>query len=58
MTIDSIVKELTDGLEYTETQLNEIKTWLVEYQTANQLSLQQLNELCWKDSDWVFNNIF
>ena len=58
ITIDTIVSELTDGLTYTQEQLQQIRKWLIEYQTANQLTLKQLRDLCWEDSVWIFDQIF
>lgn len=44
----------------------EIKQWAAfvlkyvcpEGQTENDMSLKELDELCWSDSDWVFNQMF
>ena len=32
--------------------------WLLEYQLANDMSLMELDELCFEDSNWVFDQIF
>ena len=32
--------------------------WLLEYQLANDMSLRELDELCFEDSNWVFDQIF
>lgn len=56
--LNEVIRQLTEGLDYTKTQINQIRTWLLEYQTANQLSLHELNELCWKDSCWIFDQVF
>ena len=58
LTFDKIVYDLTVGLDYTPGQLQQISQWLLEYQATNQLTLYQLNELCWEDSDWIFSQIF
>ena len=58
LTFNKLVTDLTAGLDYTPDQLQQIRQWLLEYQTANQLTLIQLNELCWEDSDWIFSQIF
>ena len=57
-TIDDVVRRLNDGLERTEEELQMYKKWLLEYQLANQMSLNELDDLCFEDSVWVFDNIF
>ena len=58
MTIDDIVRRLNDGLNRTEEELEACKKWLIEYQLANDMSLRELDDLCFEDSNWVFDNIF
>ena len=58
LTIDEVVRQLNDGLERTTEELERCKKWLLEYQKENNLTIEQLNNLCWRDSDWVFNQIF
>lgn len=58
MTIDDIVHRLNDGINRTEEELEMCKNWLIEYQLANDMSLKELDELCFEDSHWVFDNIF
>lgn len=58
MTIDDIVHRLNDGIDRTEEELEMCKNWLIEYQLANDMSLKELDELCFEDSNWVFDNIF
>ena len=58
MTIDNIVRRLNDGLDRTEEELFMCKKWLLEYQAANDMTLQELDNLCFEDSNWVFDNIF
>lgn len=58
MTIDDIVRRLNDGLDRTEEELFMCKQWLLEYQTANDMTLKELDDLCFEDSNWVFDNIF
>lgn len=58
MTIDDVVRRLNDGLERTEGELELCKKWLLEFQFANQLSINELDDLCFEDSVWVFDNIF
>ena len=47
----------TGGLSY-EKNNQKCLNWLTEYMTANDMSLTELDELCWEDSDWVFDQIF
>ena len=58
MTIDDIVRRLNDGLDRTEEELEMCKKWLLEYQLANDMTLRELDNLCFEDSNWVFDNIF
>ena len=58
ITIESITRELTDGLTYTKKQIEEIQKWLIAYMFANRLSLRELSERCWENSDNIFNEIF
>lgn len=58
MTIDDVVRRLNDGLDRTEEELEMCKRWLIEYQLANDMSLIELDDLCFEDSVWVFDNIF
>ena len=58
MTIDDVVRRLNDGIDRTEDELARCKQWLLEYQIANDMSLRELDDMCFKDSNWVFDNIF
>lgn len=58
LTIDEVVRRLNDGLERTDEELKQCKKWLIEYQAANDLSLNELDDLCFEDSVWVFDQIF
>lgn len=58
MTIDDIVHRLNDGLDRTEEELEKCKKWLLEYQVANDMSLNELDDLCFENSVWVFDQIF
>jgi hypothetical protein len=53
-----LAQELNEGLERTPEEMEKCVQWLMEYYTANQISYKQLRELCWEDSDWVFQQIF
>ena len=58
LTIDDVVRRLNDGLDRTEEELEMCKNWLIEYQLANDLSIKDLDDLCFDDSVWVFEQIF
>ena len=58
MTIDDVVRRLNDGLDRTEDELMKCKQWLLEFQVANQMTLRELDNLCFEDSVWVFDQIF
>lgn len=53
MTIDDIVRRLNDDLDRTEEELEKCKKWLLEYQVANDMSLNELDDLCFENSVWV-----
>lgn len=57
-TIDDVVRRLNDGLDRTGDELQKCKEWLLQYQTANDMTLRELDDLCWEDSAWVFDQIF
>lgn len=58
LTFDEVNRQLNEGMERTAEELEVCKKWLIEFASANELSLRELNELCWKDSVWVFDQIF
>ena len=58
LTFEEINNQLNDGIERTQEELETCKKWLIEFATANQLSLKELNEFCWKNSAWIFDHIF
>lgn len=58
ISIDDVVRRLNDGLERTEKELEKCKKWLLEFQLANQMSLEQLDDMCFEDSVWIFEQIF
>lgn len=57
-TIEDVVRRLNDGLVRTDEELDACKKWLLEYQAANQLTLRELDDLCFQDANWIFDNIF
>ena len=58
MNIDNIIRRLNDGIDRTEEELKVCKEWLLEFQLANDMSLSELDDLCFIDPDWVLENIF
>lgn len=56
--VEDIERRLNDGLERTQKEKEKCIIWLTEYMSANNMSLKELDELCFEDSDWVFNQIF
>ena len=56
--VRKIEKRLNDGLDRTPEEHEKCFQWLMEFMTANDMSLRELDELCWKDSVWVFDQIF
>ena len=56
--VRKIEKRLNDGLDRTPEEHEKCFQWLMEFMIANDMSLRELDELCWKDSVWVFDQIF
>lgn len=56
--ICDIVRKLNDGIERTEEELKRCEEWLLAYQLANNMSLKELDDLCFENSNWVFDEIF
>ena len=56
--IVDVERRLNDGLRRTQKERRKCIAWLTEYMNANNMSLKELDDLCFKDSDWVFNQIF
>lgn len=56
--IDDVVRRLNDGLERTPEELEMCKKWLFEFGLANHMSLKELDDMCFEDSVWVFDQIF
>lgn len=57
ITIEQIEKELTDDLEYTEEQHREIRKYLNDLRKQGK-SLEKIREMCWEDSNAIFEEIF
>lgn len=58
LTIDQVVSRLNDGIVRTKEELSKCKKWLLEFQSANDMSLNKLDDLCYEDSTWIFDQIF
>lgn len=58
LTYMEIALQLCKGLHKSDEELRQAEKWLTEYGTANDLSLHELNEMCWADSVWFFDQIF
>ena len=56
--VGDIVKQLTKGLKLSSDKKIKIKDWLIKYQTANQITTEELEELCYKNPDWIFEKVF
>lgn len=56
--VRDIERRLNEGIKRTEKEHKKCILWLTEFMTANDMTLEELNDLCFKDSDWVFNQIF
>lgn len=56
--VKDVERRLNDGLKRTEEEREKCILWLTEFMTANQMSLRELDNLCFEDSNWVFEQIF
>ena len=56
--VKDVERRLNDGLDRTPEEHEMCYKWLMEFMTANDMSLKELDDLCWTDSDWIFNQIF
>lgn len=56
--VEEIESHLNEGIKRTEEEHKKCVHWLLEFMAANDMTLEELNDLCFKDSDWVFNQIF
>ena len=56
--VKDVERRLNDGLDRTPEEHEKCYKWLMEFMTANDMSLKELDDLCWSDSDWIFNQIF
>lgn len=58
VTIEDITRWILAGACAPEEDFNAAKKWLLEYQAANQYTLNEFCEICWKDLNWFFKQIF
>lgn len=56
--VRDIEKRLNDGLNRTSEEHEKCYQWLMEFMIANDMTLNELDNLCWQDSNWIFNQIF
>lgn len=56
--VKQIEAHLNDGINRTEEEHKKCVHWLTEFMIANDMSLNELDELCWEDSNWIFEQIF
>lgn len=56
--VKEVERRLNEGLDRTEEERKKCLSWLVSYLEANELTLNQLDNLCFENSDWVFGQIF
>lgn len=56
--VRKIEERLNDGLDRTPEEHEKCFQWLMEFMVANDMSLNELDDLCWKDSVWIFDQIF
>lgn len=57
-TIEEIESRLNEGIKRSEEEHEKCVRWLMEFMAANDITLKELDDLCFEDSDWVFNQIF
>ena len=56
--VKDVERRLNEGIERTEEEHNQCILWLTEFMAANDMSLEELDDLCFEDSTWVFDQIF
>lgn len=56
LTIATIENSLIEGLEYNEEQRKQIHDYLCNM--CERMTLEEINEKCWEDSDTIFQEIF
>lgn len=56
--IADVEENLNNGLYRTDEQREKCRKWLTEFMVANDMTLKELDDLCYTDSAWVFDQIF
>lgn len=56
LTITTIENSLIEGLEYNKEQRKQIHDYLCNI--SKHMTLKEINEKCWEDSDAIFQEIF
>lgn len=56
--VREIEKRLNEGIERTPEEHQKCYEWLMEFMSANDMSLKDLDDLCREDSNWIFAQIF
>lgn len=58
MDVKEVARQLCDGLVFTPQEMETIQKRLVEIASEDGLSMEELNERCWEDSDAIFQRIW
>lgn len=59
LSIERIEQSLNSGFSRTAKERQQCKEWLANYISKHpEVTLRELNEKCWEDSAWVFDQIF
>lgn len=56
--VKDVERRLNEGIERTTEEHEQCMKWLTEFMIANDMSLDELDDLCFEDSVWVFDQIF
>ena len=56
--VKEIERKLNDGLQRTQEEHEKCYKWLVEFMIANDLSLNELDNFCFTDKNWILDQIF
>lgn len=56
--VKDVERRLNEGIDRTQEEKEKCIKWLTEFMAANQMTIKELDELCYEDSDWVFDQIF
>lgn len=58
MNIKVVAKRLCDALDFTPEQMGFIERRLTEIAVEENLSIEELDNLCWEDSNAMFDRIW